>query len=163
MEKRMSIRTFRDRYRNGDFRSQNREDQIEAGWYDWFCHESELAERLATLWNVLEGVDSENILDNYSVQFKNNSTLEGALYDSITFIPLEDNSNKLRFCVAIDDKRRKGKYTILIFRNQNNCKDEMFFDDVIDVLKFITAENHSKDEMSFDDIVDVWKFINDWK
>lgn len=33
----MSVRTWQERFRAGDFSSRDRAVQCEAGWYDWFA------------------------------------------------------------------------------------------------------------------------------
>lgn len=44
-----SIRQYLTNFEEGKYDNPNRETQIKAGWYDWFCTEKELAGRLRSM------------------------------------------------------------------------------------------------------------------
>jgi hypothetical protein len=78
-----NIRKFVEKFAAGEFDSNDRSVQIEAGWYDWFCSDTALASKTKALGKKLtQLIKSEKIdVENMYVFFKNNCPMNGPLYD----------------------------------------------------------------------------------
>lgn len=89
----ISIRQFLTAYDRGEFDSPDRATMCRAGWYDWFCTDKSLKNRLDKLVAKLRTVATSPKIDpdkNY-VFFKNNCPMAGKLYDDFRICCLEDN------------------------------------------------------------------------
>ena len=141
MAKEMTLREFCVRYRKGDFLSRDKAVQVKAGWYIWSCKTDELAERLANIWKILDGITSDYILDNYSVCFKNSySGSNHSLYDNVRFEPLDKNKfEELCFGIKIGDQRMDFEYEVF------------------------TARNDYEIGVGFNDVGGIHQFVNHWE
>lgn len=92
MEKQITLREWIEKFNNGDFLYINRETQIDAGWFDWFCKDTSLAAKTKRMGNIVKQVKASGKvdLDSMYVWFKNNCPLNGPLYDDFRFATLED-------------------------------------------------------------------------
>lgn len=106
----LTVRQWIEKYKNGEFDNSNFETQLEAGWYDWFCDQNELSERLKKMAEIVLQVTNKELLDNYHLRFYNNYPISYPLYDEIVFMP---NKNYLRsLAIDIDCPYSTEKYFI---------------------------------------------------
>ena len=101
--KNLTVREWINNFNNGDYEAKDFETQCKAGWYDWFCSNDALSNRLKKMGNIIKDIKSDFILDNYRVWFKNNCPCLYPLYDDFRFEPLnrdkEDASDEKRDCL----------------------------------------------------------------
>lgn len=119
----MTLREFCERYRRGDFKSKDRDVQVEAGWYRYcYCDDAAVLRRLKKIWKVLKGITDDFVLDSYYVRFHNCKSFKGSLYDTIEFFPIDEKRlEKLYFDVTIGCKiDSKNKYTVSFFAKKDN-------------------------------------------
>ncbi len=137
----ITLREFQKMYRIGDFLPRDFSVQVKAGWYDWFCEDAELSDRLAEMWKILDGITNDWLLDNFRVWFKNCCSADEVLYDTLRIEPLDESKrDELYFLVELHDEAYLKRY--------KNCK------------KYETFTIHGGYGDEFDDIKDVIAWIN---
>ena len=104
----MTLKTFCERFENGDFRAPNTAVQIEAGWYDWFCRDSDLYRKTEKLGRKVVSIKDSKRFDATRVYvfFKNNCPMIGALYDQFSICDIE--SGDVLFCCQHLEKGSHG-------------------------------------------------------
>lgn len=104
----MTLKTFCERFENGDFRVRNTAVQIEAGWYDWFCCDAALFNKTEMLGRKVVSIASSKRFDATKsyVFFKNNCPMVGRLYDQFSICDLE--TGDVLFCCQHLEKGSHG-------------------------------------------------------
>lgn len=90
MANNISIREFIKNFDAGLYAAPDRNVQISAGWYDWFCKDTSLANKTAKLAVKLKQIANSPLInqDTMYVWFKNNCPLNGRLYDDFRIADL---------------------------------------------------------------------------
>ncbi|MBU1019587.1 MAG: hypothetical protein KJ847_00115 [Firmicutes bacterium] len=124
MRNEVSLRTWVERFNNGDFEAKDVATQIESGWYDWFCKDNSLANKTKRMGNIIKQFkDGGKIkLDQHYVWFKNNCPLNGPLYDDFRIAYID--TNKTKFVVQISSTKEESRYKV--FGEMNYFKKALF-------------------------------------
>jgi len=90
----ISIRELIRRFDAGEFNRNDRNTQIDAGWYDWFCKDTSLAAKTQLLVKRLKSIVDSRMInqDTMYVFFKNNCPMNGRLYDSFSICDMETSN-----------------------------------------------------------------------
>jgi len=112
MKDRISINEWINKFLSGEFDSQDVRVQIQAGWYDWFCKDSSLANKTKKMGNIVRQVKrgGKVNLDDWYVWFKNNCPLNGPLYDDFRFASLE--TGDVQFTIQINCCWNNHRYSV---------------------------------------------------
>ena len=97
MKEKIALSQWIENFQNGHYDAADVKTQILAGWYDWFCKDSSLANKTKKMGNIIKQVKSGgkvNLKDWY-VWFKNNCPLNGTLYDDCRFARLDTGDVQL--------------------------------------------------------------------
>lgn len=135
MSNKMTIREFQNLYQEGHFKGSSRSTQIEAGWVDWFCPDSELSQKLKSFWNIISRINSPAALDNYTINFFNRCpATDDPFYDEIYFSKLDES---FFLILTIDDKREKGRFAISTAEKNAFFRHVFSSDSINDAVAFI--------------------------
>ena len=112
MDKQIKLSEWIQRFKSGEFNKPDTTTQIKAGWFDWFCRDSSLANKTIKMGSIIKQikVGGKVDLETSYVWFKNNCPLNGPLYDDFRIADIENNNNL--FVVQIDCVWNDSKYTV---------------------------------------------------
>ena len=117
MKDRINISTWIDNFLKGRYDKKesfndDAKTQIEAGWYDWFCKDSSLANKTKRMGNIIAKLSKGGKvdLDNNYVWFKNNCPLNGPLYDDFRFADLE--TGDVQMTIQLDCCWNNHRYSV---------------------------------------------------
>lgn len=108
----IKISEWQKAFNTGTYDAPYVKTQIEAGWYDWFCRDSSLANKTKKMGQIIKEIkDGGKVdLEKNTIFFKNNCPLTGPLYDEFRICDLE--TNDALFTIQIDCCRSDCKYTV---------------------------------------------------
>ena len=112
MDKQIKLSEWIQRFNIGEFDKPDSKNQIEAGWFDWFCRDSSLANKTKKMGNIIKQIKTGGKVDleNSYVWFKNNCPLNGPLYDDFRIADIDSNNNLV--VVQIDCVWNDSRYTV---------------------------------------------------
>ena len=123
----MSIKTFVERFKRGDFNYSSKITQCEAGWYDWFCKDSALVGKTKKLGVKVCKIENSKRFNKETsyVFFKNNCPFVGALYDQFSICDIE--SGDVLYCCQHLEKGSHGcdKAHWEIYGRDNDFKEPL--------------------------------------
>lgn len=92
----LNILEWQKQFNEGAFDANNYETQCKAGWYDWFCKTTSLANKTKRMGRIVKQVKAGGKVDvvNWYVWFKNNCPMVGNLFDDFRFADLKTGATQ---------------------------------------------------------------------
>lgn len=132
-QEQLNVQDFIINFQLHKYADPNVQVQIAAGWYDWFCKDTSLANKTKSLGKKVIQLSKSpkiNIKTQY-VFFKNNCPMNGPLYDSFSFCDIE--SGDVIYWITpksghtgnaeVAGKNKDGKFETLVEGSWKDVKD----------------------------------------
>lgn len=117
-----SIREWQVQYARGDFNKNDFKTMCDAGWYDWFCKDTQLKSRLDKMAKIIMQLKmSDRVdIDKMGIYFKNNSPIYHPTYDDFRLYYI-NNSDKNEYVIEMISDAVKARYgaNYAIFHKSN--------------------------------------------
>ena len=111
MKEKITIWNWIQKFMMSEFDDPSVKTQIAAGWYDWFCKDSSLANKTKRMGRIIKRIKGGKVkLNNWYIWFKNNCPLNGPLYDDFRFADIE--TGDVMFTVQLDCCWNNHKYAV---------------------------------------------------
>lgn len=136
MENSITLRQWILNFESGMYKSKDKDTQCEAGWFDWFCKDSSLANKTQVLGKkFLQIKDSSKInLDTMYIFFKNNAPMVGKLYDDFRICDIQ--TKDVLYCVTPAEGYTASKGQSSVWGRENDFKAALVQGSWKDVLNF---------------------------
>ncbi len=129
MEVELDLEGWIEEFKKGSFDASDRETQIKAGWYDWFCSDYFLQMKTKAMGGIIEQIVNGGKVDLTTtyVFFKNNCPLAGPLYDDFRICDIK--TGEVLLTTQIDCFREKHKYVVYgRFNAEDNFSTKPIFE-----------------------------------
>lgn len=125
--KERNVIEWQKEFENGLFDDPSFKTQVEAGWYDWFCKDTSLANKTKKMGKIIAQVKAGGKVDvnNWYVWFKNNCPCCHPLYDDFRFA--EQATGDTQLTIQINAGYNKHRYTV--YGRRNNFETPLFESD----------------------------------
>lgn len=136
--KKSSIRIWQEEYNSGAFKSSDRKTQINAGWYDWFCKDTSLANKTKRIGQIVKQIKEGGKvdIDNCYAWFVNKCLQSGSLYDELRISQI-DNINMI---LSILLNCPLYEYKFIVLEISNYFKKPIFMcDSSSELIKWINT------------------------
>lgn len=133
----VTVREWIKNYKAGKYDDPSFDVQCSAGWYDWFCPDSQLLPKLKKSAKLITRIEDDFILDNYTLTFYNIYPLDYPLYDQIFFDPINRKKIKTGSFVVNCDHPYKSKHVYEISTERSDWKITFKCNDIDEVLDTI--------------------------
>lgn len=140
MDRKMTIRKWKEKFERGEFDSSGINTQIDAGWYDWFCKPSSLAKKTTNFYKFIKRINNDFLLDHYYIWFKNNCPTIYGLYDDIRFEIITESEERCGGYFIISEYPKDGSnhgYKYSICTERNDYKDELVTNSLKELMDYI--------------------------
>jgi hypothetical protein len=111
------LEEWQQNYSSGLYNNPDLDTQISAGWFDWFCEEEELSERLQPLASIVSKLKNSTKIDvtTMYVFFENKQPVDKDIYDDFKICSL--NSDTVYYTVVLNSPYEDFKWTVYGYEN----------------------------------------------
>lgn len=141
MENQINISEWIKNFEAGYYDHSSVDVQCDAGWFDWFCKDSSLANKTKALGKKLCLISNSKRFDNEKtyVFFKNNCPMVGNLYDDFRICDI-DTGNVL-FTVTPKSGHRSDNGNGSVWGSENEFEEPLIKGSWSEIKKWFNNEN----------------------
>lgn len=135
----ITIRQWRENYKAGKYDTNELSVMCDAGWYDWFCKDTALKNKLKKFTPFINKITNDYILDNFYLSFKNCCPCYGPLYDTMSIYAIDEDKNpNMGMGICIDSPHENARFVLYAEKNgYKNVIESEYKNEIIDYINNI--------------------------